>query len=96
MTAVTAIVCRNQSDLLPLRPLDQSVQSVQRVCVQLYNISGHVNKPCTVEEEMSIPLKQLIEQHAGGIIGGWDNLLGVIPGGSSVPVIPKRFCLPSL
>jgi len=60
--------------------------------VQLYNISGHVNSPCTVEEEMSIPLKQLIEQHAGGIIGGWDNLLGVIPGGSSTPVIPKRWC----
>lgn len=59
---------------------------------KLYNISGHVNKPCTVEEEMSIPIKQLIEQHAGGIIGGWDNLLGVIPGGSSVPVIPKSVC----
>jgi len=43
-----------------------------------------------VEDEMSIPLRQLIEQHAGGIIGGWDNLLGVIPGGSSTPVIPKR------
>jgi len=64
------------------------------VCaVQLYNISGHVNNPCTVEEEMSIPLKQLIERHAGGIIGGWDNLLGVIPGGSSTPVIPKRYAL---
>lgn len=59
---------------------------------KLYNISGHVNNPCTVEEEMSIPLKQLIEQHAGGIIGGWDNLLGVIPGGSSTPVIPKSVC----
>lgn len=57
---------------------------------KLYNISGHVNNPCTVEEEMSIPLKDLIEKHAGGVIGGWDNLLGVIPGGSSTPVIPKR------
>lgn len=57
---------------------------------KLYNISGHVNNPCTVEEEMSIPLKELIERHAGGVIGGWDNLLGVIPGGSSTPVIPKR------
>lgn len=40
---------------------------------------------------MSIPLKELIERHAGGVIGGWDNLLGVIPGGSSTPVIPKRY-----
>lgn len=58
---------------------------------QLFNISGHVNHPCTVEEEMSIPLKELIERHAGGVIGGWDNPLGVIPGGSSIPVSPKRF-----
>lgn len=59
---------------------------------KLFCISGHVNKPCTVEEEMSIPLKELIEKHAGGIRGGWDNLLGVIPGGSSVPIIPKSVC----
>lgn len=59
---------------------------------KLYCISGHVNKPCTVEEEMSIPLKELIEKHAGGVIGGWDNLLGIIPGGSSVPVLPKHIC----
>ncbi|KAF6035521.1 NDUFV1 [Bugula neritina] len=59
---------------------------------KLFNISGQVNNPCTVEEEMSIPLKELIERHAGGVIGGWDNLLGVIPGGSSTPVIPKSSC----
>ncbi|KAL7645601.1 UNVERIFIED_CONTAM: hypothetical protein RMT77_003987 [Armadillidium vulgare] len=59
---------------------------------KLFNISGHVNTPCTVEEEMSIPLKDLIERHAGGVTGGWDNLLGVIPGGSSTPVIPKSVC----
>ncbi|KPP79233.1 NADH dehydrogenase-like, partial [Scleropages formosus] len=59
---------------------------------KLFNISGHVNNPCTVEEEMSILLKDLIERHAGGVRGGWDNLLGVIPGGSSTPVIPKSVC----
>ncbi|KAF6105087.1 NADH:ubiquinone oxidoreductase core subunit V1 [Phyllostomus discolor] len=32
---------------------------------KLFNISGHVNHPCTVEEEMSVPLKELIEKHAG-------------------------------
>eukprot|EP01118_Nematostelium_gracile_P011019 TRINITY_DN3873_c0_g2_i2.p1 TRINITY_DN3873_c0_g2~~TRINITY_DN3873_c0_g2_i2.p1 ORF type:complete len:500 (+),score=152.63 TRINITY_DN3873_c0_g2_i2:116-1615(+) len=59
---------------------------------KLFNISGHVNKPCTVEEEMSIPLKELIERHAGGVRGGWDNLLCIVPGGSSVPLIPKDIC----
>uniref|UniRef100_F7EQG5 NADH dehydrogenase [ubiquinone] flavoprotein 1, mitochondrial n=1 Tax=Rattus norvegicus TaxID=10116 RepID=F7EQG5_RAT len=59
---------------------------------KLFNISGHVNHPCTVEEEMSVPLKELIEKHAGGVLGGWDNLLAVIPGGSSTPLIPKSVC----
>lgn len=59
---------------------------------KVYCISGHVNNPCNVEEEMGIPLKELIEKHAGGVRGGWDNLLAVIPGGSSVPVIPKSIC----
>lgn len=59
---------------------------------KLFNISGHVNTPCTVEEEMSIPLKELIERHAGGVTGGWDNLLGIIPGGSSTPIIPRNVC----
>merc|ERR1712117_564765 len=59
---------------------------------KLFNISGHVNNPCTVEEEMSVPLKDLIQRHAGDVIGGWDNLLCVIPGGSSTPLIPKKVC----
>jgi len=59
---------------------------------KLFCISGHVNNPCTVEEEMSIPLKDLIEKHCGGVRGGWDNLLAIIPGGSSVPCLPKRIC----
>jgi NADH-quinone oxidoreductase subunit F len=59
---------------------------------KIFSISGHVNNPCNVEEEMGIPLKELIEKHAGGVRGGWDNLLAVIPGGSSVPVLPKSIC----
>jgi NADH-quinone oxidoreductase subunit F len=59
---------------------------------KLFNVSGHVNNPCTVEEEMGIPLRDLIERHAGGVRGGWNNLLAVIPGGSSVPLIPKSIC----
>lgn len=54
---------------------------------KLFQISGHVERPCVVEEEMGIPLRQLIEEHCGGVRGGWDNLLAVIPGGSSVRCI---------
>ena len=59
---------------------------------KLFCISGHVNNPCNVEEEMGIPLRELIEKHAGGVRGGWDNLLAVIPGGSSTPLMPKHIC----
>jgi len=59
---------------------------------KVFSISGHVNKPCNVEESMSIPMRELIEKHAGGVRGGWDNLLAVIPGGSSCPMIPKSAC----
>jgi NADH-quinone oxidoreductase subunit F len=59
---------------------------------KIFCISGHVNQPCTVEEAMSIPLRELLERHAGGVRGGWDNLLAVIPGGASVPLIPKSIC----
>lgn len=59
---------------------------------KLFCISGHVNRPCNVEEAMGIPLRTLIETHAGGVRGGWGNLKAIIPGGSSVPVIPKDIC----
>ena len=59
---------------------------------KIFCISGDVNTPCNVEEEMGIPLKDLIEKHAGGVIGGWNNLQAVIPGGSSMPMLPKNIC----
>ena len=59
---------------------------------KLFCISGHVQKPCTVEEAMGIPLRELVDTHAGGVLGGWDNLLAVIPGGSSMPLIPANEC----
>ena len=55
---------------------------------KLFQLSGHINTPCTVEESMGITFRELIERHGGGIRGGWDNLLAVIPGGSSVPLVP--------
>ncbi len=59
---------------------------------KIFCISGHVNQPCNVEEALGIPMRELIEKHAGGVRGGWDNLLGVIPGGSSTPVLPREAC----
>ena len=59
---------------------------------KLFCISGHVQKPCTVEEAMGIPLRELVDTHAGGVLGGWSNLLAVIPGGSSMPLIPANEC----
>ena len=59
---------------------------------KIFSISGHVNNPCNVEEAMGIPLRELIEKHAGGVRGGWENLKAIIPGGSSVPLLPKSIC----
>jgi NADH-quinone oxidoreductase subunit F len=61
---------------------------------KIFCISGHVNAPCNVEEAMGIPLRELLEKHAGGVRGGWDNLLAVIPGGSSMPLVPASQCVP--
>jgi NADH-quinone oxidoreductase subunit F len=59
---------------------------------KLFSISGHVNRPCNVEEAMGIPLRELIDRHCGGVRGGWDNLLAVIPGGASVRCLPASQC----
>jgi len=59
---------------------------------KLFQISGHVERPCVVEEEMGIPLRELLDTHAGGVRGGWDNLLAIIPGGSSMPLIRAEQC----
>lgn len=59
---------------------------------KIFAISGHVNRPCVVEEAMSIPLPELLEKHCGGVRGGWKNLKAVIPGGSSVPLLPASLC----
>ena len=70
-----------------------SIGRPNNVGTKLFGISGHVNTPCVVEEAMSIPFKELIEKHGGGIRGGWDNLLAIIPGGASCPVIPAEQCM---
>ena len=69
-----------------------SIGKPKNTGTKIFCISGNVNSPCNVEEEMGVPLKDLIEKHAGGVIGGWENLQAVIPGGSSMPLLPKNIC----
>jgi NADH-quinone oxidoreductase subunit F len=59
---------------------------------KIFCISGHVNRPCNVEEELGISMRELIDKHAGGVRGGWDNLQAVIPGGASMKILPKEIC----
>lgn len=60
---------------------------------KIFCISGHVNTPCNVEEEMGISLRELIDKYAGGVRGGWHNLKAIIPGGSSTPLLPREVCI---
>jgi NADH-quinone oxidoreductase subunit F len=69
-----------------------SIGTKQSTGTKVYSISGHVNKPCNIEEAMGVSLKYLIDNYAGGVRGGWHNLLAVVPGGASVPLIPKDIC----
>ncbi|SEQ83428.1 NADH dehydrogenase subunit F [Faunimonas pinastri] len=69
-----------------------AIGRANNVGTKLFGLSGHVNTPCIVEEAMSIPFRELVEKHGGGIRGGWDNLLAIIPGGASCPVIPAEQC----
>ncbi|GHE01432.1 NADH dehydrogenase [Defluviimonas sp. 20V17] len=56
---------------------------------KLFALTGHVNTPCVFEDQMSLPVRELIEKHGGGIRGGWDNLKAIIPGGASCPVLRR-------
>ena len=84
--AVAPTICRRGASWF------SSLGRERNAGTKLFCISGHVNEPCTVEEEMSIPLRELIDRNCGGVRGGWDNLKAVIPGGSSTPILPKQIC----
>lgn len=59
--------------------------------VKLFSVSGHVAKPGNFEINMGTPFKDLLEM-AGGIKDG-RKLKAVIPGGSSVPVLPGEIMM---
>jgi NADH-quinone oxidoreductase subunit F len=57
---------------------------------KVFCISGHVDRPCNVEESLGVTFRELVERHCGGVRGGWNNLLAVVPGGATTPLIPAR------
>ena len=59
--------------------------------VKLFSVSGHVNNPGNFEIPMGTPFKDLLEM-AGGVTKG-RQLKAVIPGGSSVPVVPAELMM---
>ena len=59
--------------------------------VKLFSVSGHVNKPGNFEVNMGMPFRDLLEL-AGGVKDG-RKLKAVIPGGSSVPVLPGEIMM---
>lgn len=56
---------------------------------KVFSVSGHVNKPGNYELPMGTTARELIYEHAGGVLGGKD-LKAYIPGGSSVPMLTKE------
>ena len=53
---------------------------------RIFGVSGHVKRPGIYELPMGLPLRELLDEHCGGVRSG-HTLKGVIPGGSSVPVL---------
>ena len=84
--------CRGAGHPASRRGLVLGIGKPNNTGTKLFQISGHVERPCVVEDAMGVPLRELIERHAGGVRGGWDNLLAVIPGGSSMPLLPASLC----
>ena len=58
---------------------------------KIFSVSGHVNKPGNYEVALGMPFKELLEM-AGGMLNG-GKLKAVIPGGSSVPVLPAEIIM---
>jgi NADH-quinone oxidoreductase subunit F len=58
---------------------------------KLFSVTGHVERPDNFEIPLGTPFKDLLAM-AGGVKGG-KKLKAVIPGGSSVPVVPGDLML---
>ena len=58
---------------------------------KIFSVSGHVRKPGNYEVPLGTPLMTLLNEYAGGVREG-HTLKAVIPGGSSVPILPAAKC----
>lgn len=56
---------------------------------RIFSVSGHVNRPGNHELPLSVTLRELLTEHAGGVSGG-RALKAVIPGGASAPVLTPQ------
>src|ERR1019366_2081614 len=83
-----AYICGEETALLESLEGKKGMPRLKPPFPATVGLSGHVERPCNVEEAMGIPFRELIERHCGGVRGGWDNLKAVIPGGSSVRMVP--------
>ena len=59
---------------------------------KLFCISGHVKKPGVYEAPLGIPFKELLNEHAGGMLHPDRPLKAAVPGGSSMKVLPAARC----
>ncbi len=59
---------------------------------RLFSIEGNVRTPCLVEEQLGIPMRDLIDRYGGGVEGGWANLQAVLPGGISTSFLSPGIC----
>ncbi|HEU5344049.1 MAG TPA: NADH-quinone oxidoreductase subunit NuoF [Ktedonobacterales bacterium] len=53
---------------------------------RVFCLSGHVNRPGNYEAPLGVPLRTLVEDYGGGVRGG-RQIKGIIPGGSSTPIL---------
>lgn len=56
---------------------------------KIYGISGKVKRPGAWELPMGITMRELIDEHAGGMANGY-QLKGVLPGGASTDFLTKE------
>ena len=66
-----------------------SIGTEKSTGTKVFSVSGHVNKPGNYELPMGTAARELIYDHAGGILNG-KELKAFIPGGSSVPMLTKE------
>jgi len=66
-----------------------SIGTAKSTGTKVFSVSGHVNRPGNYELPMGVSARELLMEHAGGILGG-KRLKAWIPGGTSVPMLTEK------